>query len=482
MPISELVNQGPHVGRFALIDILAEVTDGTLSVQFMYNRRMRHAERIIEWAERTQGALSSLAQRLPTIPSRLTRSDVPLLRLTDGQFSEFQAQIVDQLTTAGKAVEDAYPCAPIQLGMLLSQAKNPQNYTSRLVWTMQAQDEGPIQIDRLMRAWGQVVNRHRLLRTIFVDSLRGDGSIDQVVLEDVQPTIVNLVITGTESLIQGLSHLERSPLPDLHPAHRLTICQSPTGSVGCALDVNHALVDGNSRQIILHDLLLACDGMLPPESDHVYRDYVSYLQQPLLDPARTYWDQYTEGLEPCIFPNLMGGSENIPTAEIGRVDRSLRGISSLREFCRINELTMASVFQVAWGLVLRAYARTEDICYGYMTSGRDTPIAGIEDAVGPFINMLVQRLDFRGGSSTLELLRKCQIDFAHSLSFQYLSLAEVTHRHQHNLFNSIISVQSFMARYTLPHSSLIIDDQGGNDPTEVFPFSPIDCLILHGDN
>ncbi|GLA69669.1 nonribosomal peptide synthase [Aspergillus tubingensis] len=466
LPISELVNQGPHVGRFALIDILAEVTDGTLSVQFMYNRRMRHAERIIEWAERTQGALSSLAQRLPTIPSRLTRSDVPLLRLTDGQFSEFQAQIVDQLTTAGKAVEDAYPCAPIQLGMLLSQAKNPQNYTSRLVWTMQAQDEGPIQIDRLMRAWGQVVNRHRLLRTIFVDSLRGDGSIDQVVLEDVQPTIVNLVITGTESLIQGLSHLERSPLPDLHPAHRLTICQSPTGSVGCALDVNHALVDGNSRQIILHDLLLACDGMLPPESDHVYRDYVSYLQQPLLDPARTYWDQYTEGLEPCIFPNLMGGSENIPTAEIGRVDRSLRGISSLREFCRINELTMASVFQVAWGLVLRAYARTEDICYGYMTSGRDTPIAGIEDAVGPFINMLVQRLDFRGGSSTLELLRKCQIDFAHSLSFQYLSLAEVTHRHQHNLFNSIISVQSFMARYTLPHSSLIIDDQGGNDPTE----------------
>ncbi|GLB06627.1 nonribosomal peptide synthase [Aspergillus tubingensis] len=76
---STLVNQGSHVGRFALIDILANVAEGRLSIDFLYNRHIKQAEKILGWAERSREALSALAQRFPTIPPRLTRSDVPLL-------------------------------------------------------------------------------------------------------------------------------------------------------------------------------------------------------------------------------------------------------------------------------------------------------------------------------------------------------------------------------------------------------------------
>ncbi|GAA82422.1 nonribosomal peptide synthetase [Aspergillus luchuensis IFO 4308] len=467
LSISTLVNQGSHVGRFALIDILANVTEGRLSIDFLYNRHIKHTKEIVGWAERSREALSTLAQRFPTIPPRLTRSDVPLLRLTDEQFFEFEA-LTDRLSLAGKTVADAYPCAPIQLGMLISQAKNSKGYTARLAWTVKARDECPIDTGRLMRAWERVVERHPLLRTIFVDSPRGDGGIDQVVLDDVRPTMVSFDATQTESSVKGSSPWERSPLPALHPAHRLTVCRASTGSVSCALEIEHALLDGISRQIIYRDLQLAYDGILPQGPDHVYRDYISYIQKQPPDPVRTYWDKYTENLEACLFPKLAGyESEGMSTAGIGRVDRLLLGIPAMREFCRTNELTLASVFEVAWGLVLRAYARTDNVCYGYVAAGRDMPISGIEDAVGPFINTLIWRMDFRrNDASTLEMLRKTQSDFAQSLDFQYWPLAEVMRQHQGPLFNSIMSVQRVMSRLALPHSSLTLDEQNGDDSTE----------------
>ncbi|GLB06628.1 putative Hybrid PKS-NRPS biosynthetic cluster [Aspergillus tubingensis] len=168
--------------------------------------------------------------------------------------------------------------------------------------------------------------------------------------------MVSFDATQTESSAKGSSLWERSSLPALHPAHRLTVCRASTGWVSCALEIDHALLDGISRQIIYRHLLLAYDGMLPQGSDHVYRDYISYIQKQPSDPVRSYWEKYTKNLEVCLFPKLADyESEGMATAGKCRVDRPLLGIPSVREFCRTNELTLASVFEVAWRLVLRAY-------------------------------------------------------------------------------------------------------------------------------
>lgn len=51
-----------------------------------------------------------------------------------------------------------------------------------------------------------------------------------------------------------------------------------------------------------------------------------------------------------------------------------------------------NVLQTAWSLVAHSYADNATVCYGYLVSGRDIPIDRVQDAIGPYINMLVQEL------------------------------------------------------------------------------------------
>lgn len=467
MPTSSLVTKGSKVGRLAPIEILAEVIDSQLLVTFSYAKCMKKSPAVVEWANRSLEALSSLTLQLPTLSHRLTRSDLPLLRLTDDNFEHFRVHTADPFTRAGHVVLDAYPCSPIQQGMLLSQAKNVHDYVNKMVWCVHSRHGKSIDAGRLVHAWQKVVQKHSILRTVFIDSPRGDGGMDQAVLDSVPPEIVSLVSTESDNPLTELSRYHKPNFPVLCPPHRMTVCQSVTGAVACSWDVHHALVDGITCDILLRNLLQAYDDILPPLPDHVYRAYISHLQRQCATSSRDYWDQYTDGLNPCFFPYLGTDGKHNPDTPPGHLVRSLACVPVLRGFCQKHQLTLATVFQVAWGLVLRAYTRSDDVCYGYMTSGRDAPIRGIEDAAGPFINLLVRRVDFREEISTIAALYKSQEDFMRCLPYQYWPLAEIMHRHQGVLFNSVMSVQSDMTDLLVPDSTLSFEHQGGDNATEV---------------
>ncbi|PLB51476.1 nonribosomal peptide synthetase [Aspergillus steynii IBT 23096] len=466
MPSSALLNKGPKLVRFAPIEILAEVVNAQLRVHFKYSRSMKKAPAILGWADQSLAVLSSLARQLPTLTRQITRSDLPLLHLKDEQFERFRTQTIDPLARTGHVVVDAYPCSPIQHGMLVSQAKKANDYVNRAVFTVQSRQGEPVDVNRLADAWQKVVQKHPILRTIFVDSPRGDGTVDQVVLDSVQLDVISHVSAKTDDPLQELCHHQSAPFPVLCPPHRLTVCQSATGTVACCWEVHHALVDGISSAVVFRDLLQAYDGFWSPDSDRVYRDYMAHLQRQSPTPCQQYWDEYTENLHPCFFPKLDIDDEHGLDTHPAHFTRSLAGAPALHAFCQLHELTMATVFQIAWGLVLRAYTKSDDVCYGYMTSGRDTPIQGIEDAVGPFINLLVRRVNFHESQSAIATLRQSQEDFTQCLPYQYWPLAAITHRHGSLLFNSVMSVHSGMPHHLVPDSSLIFHEQGGHNATE----------------
>src|SRR5207244_3727055 len=88
-------------------------------------------------------------------------------------------------------------------------------------------------------------------------------------------------------------------------------------------------------------------------------------------------------------------------------------------------ITLSNIFQLAWSLVLRAFTGSDDICFGYLTSGRDIPLSGIEDAIGPFINMLVCRTKFSSDLTLGQLLESTQEDYINNTKHQHVSLAEI---------------------------------------------------------
>lgn len=465
----ELSQMSPKMSRFALVDVLAEVQDSELSFNFIYNRNMRHHQTSIShWIENTKHCLEIASSILTQQETIFTASDFPLLAYSYPELDGFNKNIVATLKASSLEVEDAYPCSPIQEGMILSQAKVAGQYVNRWFWSIKAGKGSSVHPEQLKDAWQQVLQKHPLLRTVLYESPRKNGHHDQVVLKK-PPQGLCLILPRSNAPLQRLQ-AHQFDVTDLSPPHRLAICASPTGDVACLLEINHTIVDGISRQLILRDLRLAYDNKLAMTLKQAYRDYVEHLESLPLEEAITYWEKYLGSVEQCILPPS-------PPRQLSDSDRDAKQAlnftlsfgKELRDFCAQHELTLANTFQLAWALVLRLYLNSDSACFGYMTSGRDVPIPDIDDTVGPFINLLICRIGLGEDVPVLDLLQQNQAEFVQSLVHQHLSMADkmkAAKSSETALFNTVMSVQKEIDD-SQDDSSLLFKDFTGDDPTEV---------------
>ena len=479
---SELIDIDKESARFALVDVHAEVIGSLLTFHFLYNRTIKPSSAIIRWAEACKNALLRLSTELASRQPTPTLADLPLMRLTYNQLDDFLEETVIPLANSGLEIVDVYPCSPIQRGMLLSLAKSTWDYMNRLTLKIHMRHGSAVfDVQQFTKAWNQVVSKHPLLRTVFISSPRGGGSMDQAVLKRYAPEVS--VISSDGDPLRTLAEYYPAPIPEMLPPHRLTICRADSGDTACLLEISHVIVDGMSHPIFVRDLLLAYDQKLDGQPDNVYHAYIAHIQQQKTDAARTYWKAYLDKMQPCLFPSLSIDHDQSRTYEVGRINLRYMNKADLHSFCQANKITPATVFQVAWALVLRVYARTDDTCFGFLTSGRDLPIPGMSDAVGPFINMLVCRVRFTKDTDIRNVLEQRQAEFVNSLEFQHWSLADISHQQSpsygRTLFNSIMSVQKALPDLSFSDSALLLRLEEGLGPTEV-SFCKIIPLIYPG--
>lgn len=324
-------------------------------------------------------------------------------------------------------VEEAFTCSPIQEGILLSQARQPVNYEMRFIWEIIPAAHGQyIDIERLQRAWRQLIKHHPMLRTIFIEGLtRGAFAIQVTLAEGLHETaVVDCEASVAEKLpCRRLCQQGRESLP------QLTIFRSNSGQVFTLLDINHAVTDVTSISIMKRDLARfysAREETSPPLALQ-YSEYISYLKKGSKSSTRDFWKSYLAGVHPCVFPQLnqehrLGSIQSWKSVSI-----ELGHVARYNQFCESTGITLATVFKLAWSLVLRSFTASDKICFGYMASGRDVQLAGIEDAVGPFINILLCYLEIEPKRSLLEILQGLQADFIDALPHQRASLAEIRH-------------------------------------------------------
>jgi hypothetical protein len=257
------------------------------------------------------------------------------------------------------------------------------------------------------------------------------------------------------------------PLSSTEPQNRLIVQKNRLGHVECMLEISHTLIDGISTQLLLDDLRYAYDDKLELIHTAGYRDYVRLTGERSLDESRSFWKSSLQNAEPCILPSL---TKDVATIHEQKTLLSKVLIEKeIRDFCSRFELTAACVFQLAWSLVLQTYLNEAASCFGYVTSGRDAPIADIDKTVGPFINMLICNVACQNGESVLELLRRNQVQYVKSLEHQYLSVAEKLKNSRYpkaQLFNTIMSIMKESSQPMQPRT-LEFSDFRGDAPTEV---------------
>ena len=434
---------GASVPRFALFEISASIVGGTLKVSFSYSRNIQRQAGIQLWASELEKALRHSSERLLELEPQPTLSNFPLLPLGYSAVETLQARLPSIGVSSLADLQDVHGCSSMQQGLLLSQIKNTGQYMYQSIFSVAfVHSAKPIEVRRLSRAWEMVVERHSMLRTVFIESVSHEGLMDQAVLKKSSPRIV-MLNSDAAMAVELLRKQKPLGYTEAQPHHQMMICQESEGAVFCKLEMSHALCDGTSIPIMLRDLAQAyIEQPSGLEEAMRYSEFISHIQQTSRDEDVTYWRRYLDNVEPCYFPALADGKRNereLRTLELGLIDAS-----RLQSFCAQHSVTLSNVLQLVWSLVLRAYTGKENVCFGYLSSGRDVPLEGIHDAVGLFISMLVCRIDLSNHLRVSNALKQIQDDYAQSMAHQAFSLGDMQHELQlsgKSLFNTAFTFQ-----------------------------------------
>jgi non-ribosomal peptide synthase protein (TIGR01720 family) len=460
-------NVGENMQRFALLDVAAVTLHERTHFYFSYNRHMQHQDKIPYWISRCEQSLKVVVERLGRMETEYTLSDFPMLSLTHTEFQKLIHSTLPGIGLSGPdEVEDVYPCSPMQEGILLSQARASGLYEFRQTYrVLSSQTSETVNIHRLRAAWQRVVDHHASLRTIFIGITSQQGAFSQVVVKHFTADIQYIQCDGRE-VLPFLNEQRGVEYNMVRPQHRLTLCKVPAGDVFCMIEINHALIDSMSMSLLMRDFALAYEDSLPNGPGPLYSDYIANIQSRPSDVGVEYWKTYLADVEPCHFPVLNDGVDEAKQLRLVQVE--LEQLSELQKFCKENGMTLFNVLQMAWGLVLRCYTGADEVCFGYLTSGRDFPISVIQDAVGTFVNMLICRMDLVETAHLDKVLDQVQVDFVRSLPHQHCSLAEVhhwIHLSGEPLFNTALSFQRCSSRGS-GQSVISFESATAYDPTE----------------
>jgi amino acid adenylation domain-containing protein len=193
---------------------------------------------------------------------------------------------------------------------------------------------------------------------------------------------------------------------------------------------HHILLDGWCLPIMLNEVLdsyLAFKRGQTPQLPSVrpYRDYIAWLQQQDTAIAGQYWQQRLAGFitpTPLVIVNHKTAT---PVYHEVSYALTLATTSQLHHFSQSQRITLNTLIQSVWVLLLSGYSRETDICFGVTVSGRNAPLSGIEHMMGLFINTLPLRIQINPEDSVNHFLQQVQKQHQEDNLYAYSPLFEI---------------------------------------------------------
>ncbi|KAK8130645.1 AMP-binding enzyme (aureobasidin A1 biosynthesis complex) [Apiospora kogelbergensis] len=451
--------------RFALFEVDIRVDRGCLVTSMAHHKEMRYPEKISSWFSEFRATLEWMAKHIPGSNPDWTIVDFPLAFHSYDSLDRFRTQWLPEHNIEAGNIEAIFPCSAMQEGILIAQIKDPRSYQTWFELDLSVAHDACLSMPKLNAAWAAVLKRHEMLRTLIVHDLPGTERPMQIVLRHVE-----LQIGKSDNPKDKWERSSLSPPPAFtknYLQYRLTLCKSSPQSARVLFEMNHAISDGFSFQLLERDLAQAYDSGVDLEPAGRYADFVSYLEGQPLDAGINFWSQHLAGIEPCIFPRSLRDGDACASQQQSAIP--CLDSAQLHSFCSEMDITPATVIQTAWAMVLGMYTGTDVPCFGNLTSGRDVPVPAVDDIFGPLVGIVPCRIQLQKSQSILDTLRGVQADHLDSVPHQHISLASI-HRalgldSNCALFNSIVSIQKMGTGSCQPRS-LTVTSGDGFDPTE----------------
>lgn len=438
---------GQKQRRRHVLEVNSLVMNGRLEVAWTFCAGLHSETAIRELADSFLTSLKGLIThcQMPEAGG-YTPTDFPLLRLDQAS--------LDQLVAGRCDIEDIYPLSPIQ-GLFFS--TNPQAALSSFdQWRCTL--NGTLNVSAFQLAWLETVRRHSILRT----TIHGDLAEPlQMVHRDVQlPWAIEdwRTLPANQQDDQWFSFQQEDRarpliLTDV-PVMRFSLVRLAERTWNFMWSVPAILLDGWSWPMVFRDVsefYEAFCGELAPQLEPVrpYRDYLGWLARQSSDDAHTFWRNSLAGFyEPTSMPSEPPAQDTCDSEYAEHVVQlSADTTTTLQSIARNLQITLNTLVQVAWTLILNRQTRKADVVFGAAFSGRPTDLTGAESIVGPFVNNLPVRVKVNPTVTTAELLRTLHRQLLEMSSFQFTPLMEIQRVSevpwQHRLFESLIVFQNY---------------------------------------
>ncbi|KAH8820154.1 hypothetical protein F5884DRAFT_893093 [Xylogone sp. PMI_703] len=462
----------PHVkpwqSYYTPINVTVVRKGQDLAVHFQIDSGHDNFKHFKQWLAKCEDLLQTMSFEMPHMPSRPTLVNYPQLHATYEELDGIYSQVLPRFGIKNAdMIEDIYPCSSVQEGMLIARdASSKTFYEAVSIFEVKdASGNDPVDADRLHRAWRRVVERHPLLRTVFFESLSKTRLFDQAVLKNVKDNTLRITCDDNEAMTT-LQMAMPSTEDHISSTHKATICQTQNGRTFFKLELLHTCYDGQSTQNILRDLSAAYGDDFANTSGFPYSRYVSHLQTTSISENLEFWTKYVKDVRPTHLNFQLG--DRGANASLSTMPVVIPDTKDLLDWSRKHGLTIANVIKTAWGIVLRQYTQSDDICFGFVASGRDTPIDGIVDGVGPYIKQLVCRAKLEGPTELGQAMHSIQSECFDCLAHQNIPLIEIQHLLRlggAQLFNTNMSLVH-IPRGAFEFSNLVYDYVMLADPAE----------------
>ena len=423
------------------------VYEGQLKLSLSYSRLQFDAARIEALAQAYEAALESVIAHCCEAGAQgvagITPSDFPLAGLTQTQ--------LDALSVPAADIEDIYGLSPMQQGMLFYAQSEPgtELYVNQLRVPVSGLDPA-----RLVRAWETVTARHAVLRSGF-EWPAGARQPVQVVRRAVSLPVQLLdhrgdFETDTDARLASVAAQERARGFDLAqaPLQRLALIRLEEDRYHLIWTHHHILMDGWSAAALMAEVLRAYRGEALPAPSGQFRDYLGWLARRDPDADAAFWHERLAGLdEPTLLANAVRPPQGARSGHgTWRMHLPPVALASLTRFAQRERITLNTLVQGAWTLLLQRYTGQSAVAFGATVAGRPDTLPGAAGILGLFINTVPVIQSPAPSARAGAWLRRLQEDNARLREAGHVPLYDIQRwagRPGQALFDSIVVFENY---------------------------------------
>ncbi|UHA73547.1 non-ribosomal peptide synthase/polyketide synthase [Paenibacillus sp. 481] len=454
-----------------ILDINGMIAEGSLSLDLSYSGKQYRRETMEELAGLFLANLQDIIAHCTTKERpEATPSDVLLAGLSVEELE----QIADQTQHIGE-IENMYTLTPMQKGMWFHSALD--RHTGAYFEQTRFMLQGVLDVDLFVKSLQELAKSHAILRTNFYSGWKEE--LLQIVyrnksigfaFEDVRHLAGAESSAYVDELIQADKDrgfdLERDALM------RVTVVRLEDASYQVIWSSHHILMDGWCLPQLTQQLFAAYSAFVQQEQPDQslvpsYSEYIEWLGKQDEQAAAAYWSGYLADYDQqTVLPlgKAQGKSDSyVAEHVVCDLSKSLSG--RLSRVAKQHQVTLNTLLQAAWGIILQKYNGTSDAVFGSVVSGRPAEIGGIEEMIGLFINTIPVRVACTAETSFADVMEQLQEQALESGKYDYYPLYEIQARsaQKQDLLNHIMVFENYPMEAQIEQAGAGAGDGDGSE-------------------